>query len=98
MARLHVRVQPGARSTKWVGWLGDIPKLAVTAPPVGGAANVEAIRAVAQLCGVHERQVRIVGGAASRSKRFDVDGVALEEIERALIDTIGDGPKSNIAR
>ncbi len=39
MARVHVRVQPGARANRWVGWFGELPKLAVIAPPADGAAG-----------------------------------------------------------
>lgn len=80
MARVHVRVQPGARTSGLVGWYGDLPKLAVAAPPVGGAANAEAVRVLASLLGVPRRSVRLVGGAASRTKRFEVDGLTAEDI------------------
>lgn len=74
MGRVHVRVQPGARRTGFNGWYGELPKLAVAAPPVDGAANEEAVRALAKLLGLRPRQVRLVGGAASRTKRFEIDG------------------------
>ncbi|HWL42498.1 MAG TPA: DUF167 domain-containing protein [Ilumatobacter sp.] len=75
MARFHVRVQPGARTTKWAGWFGELPKLAVKAPPVDGAANTAVVAEVAELFGVPARSVRLVGGAAARTKRLEVDGV-----------------------
>src|SRR5690606_3702002 len=55
MGRLHVRVQPGARTTGFVGWFGELPKLAVTAPPVDGAANEAAIAALADAFGRRPR-------------------------------------------
>jgi len=79
-ARLHVRVQPGARRTGFAGWYGDVPKLAVSAPPVDGAANAAVVAALARMLGVRERQVRLVGGAASRSKRFDIGGMTTEQL------------------
>ena len=84
MGHLHVRVQPGARRTGFVGWFGDLPRLAVAARPVDGAANAAAIAAVAELCGVPRRQVHLVGGAAARTKRFAVDGVEDAEIAARL--------------
>lgn len=84
MARLHVRVQPGARTTRWAGWFGDLPKLAVNAPPVDGAANAAVLAEVAKLVGVPTRSVRLVGGASSRTKRFEVDGVTDAEVAAAL--------------
>lgn len=80
MARFHVRVQPGARITKWSGWFGDLPKLAVGAAPVGGDANRAVRTEVAKLFGVPERAVRLVGGAAARTKRFEIDGWTEDQV------------------
>ena len=88
MARLTVRVQPGARRSGFVGWFGDAPKLAVTAPPVDGAANDEARKVIADTFGVRPRQVRLVIGAASRTKHFEVDGVDAATIERRLAEVL----------
>jgi uncharacterized protein len=87
MARLTVRVQPGARTSRFVGWFGEHPKLAVAAPPVGGAANDEAIRVIAAAFGVRRRDVRLVIGAASRTKHFELDGVDEEQL-RATLDAL----------
>ena len=89
MARLTVRVQPGARRTGLVGWFGEYPKLAVAAPPVDGAANDEAQRWLAELFGVRRRQVRLLVGAASRTKHFEIDGVDAAAVQRAIADAIG---------
>jgi uncharacterized protein YggU (UPF0235/DUF167 family) len=86
MARLHVRVQPGARRTGFVGWYGDIPKLAVRARPVDGEANEAVVGALAATLGLRRRQVRLVGGAASRTKRFEIEGVTEDELRRRLCD------------
>ena len=79
-----MRVQPGARRSGFVGWFGEIPKLAVAAPPVDGAANDEVIAALADAFGVRPRHVRLVGGASSRTKRFEIEGLDEAEIESVL--------------
>ena len=84
MGRLLVRVQPGARRTAFVGWFGELPKLAVAAPPVDGAANEAVIAALADAFGVRARQVRLIGGAASRTKRIEIDGLDDGEIQRIV--------------
>lgn len=84
MGGLVVRIQPGARRTAFVGWFGDLPKLAVAAPPVGGAANEAAAAALAEAFDVRQRAVRLVGGGASRTKRFEIDGVDDDRIRELL--------------
>lgn len=75
MGRIRLRVQPGASSTRFAGWYGDLPRLTVSARPVDGAANDAAIAAIADAFGVRKRQVRVVSGATSRTKCLDVEGV-----------------------
>jgi uncharacterized protein (TIGR00251 family) len=75
MGRLHVRVQPGARRTALAGWFGDHPKIAVAAPPVDGAANEVLVDWLARFFDKRPRDVRIVGGAGSRTKRIEVEGI-----------------------
>jgi uncharacterized protein (TIGR00251 family) len=52
------------------------------AAPVEGAANAELIEVIARTLDVPKRQVTIVGGERSRSKRVRIDGVT-EELVRA---------------
>ena len=72
---MHVRVRPGARRTEFAGRFGDHPKIAVAAPPVDGAANEVLVAWLAERLGVRRRDVRIVGGASSRTKRIEVTGL-----------------------
>ena len=91
MARLIVRVQPGARRSGFVGWYGEVPKLAVAAQPADGAANDEAVRVIASVVGVPRRRVRLVLGRAARTKHFEIDGVEPEELARRLGDVLPEG-------
>jgi len=86
MALLRVRVQPGARRTRFAGWYGDAPKLAVAAPPVGGAANEAAVAGLAKLFGIRRRQVQLVAGVTSRNKRFEVEGMSSDELSDRLLE------------
>lgn len=85
MGRLHVRVQPGARRTGFAGWFGEHPKIAVAAAPVDGAANEALIAFLAQQLGARERDVRIVGGASSRTKRLSIEGIDDDELTRRVV-------------
>ncbi|MCB0967473.1 MAG: DUF167 domain-containing protein [Ilumatobacter sp.] len=89
MARLTVRVQPGARRSGFTGWFGDHPRLAVAAPPVDGAANDECVRVLATTFGVRRRDVRLVVGAASRTKHFEIDGLDEDDLAAELTRLIG---------
>jgi uncharacterized protein len=86
MGRLHVRVQPGARRTAFAGWFGDLPKIAVASPPVDGAANEALVGFLAQALGLRVRDVRIVGGASSRTKRLVIDGIDDEALARRILE------------
>ena len=86
MGRLHVRVQPGARRTAFAGWFGEHPKIAVASPPVDGAANEALVRFLAGALGVRDRDVRIVGGVSSRTKRLVVEGFDDDELARRILE------------
>lgn len=85
MGRLVVRVQPGARRTAFAGWYGDLPKIAVAAAPVDGAANKAIVATLAAQLGVATRHVRLVGGASSRTKRFEIDGLDEQQLMARVI-------------
>ncbi len=80
--RFAVRVQPRASRSEIVGVHGDALKVRLTAPPVDGAANAALVELLAAALGVPRRAVRVVGGATSRGKIVEVDGVAVENIRR----------------
>jgi hypothetical protein len=84
MARLLIRAQPSAKREGFCGWFGDLPKFATRAAPIDGAANAALERGLATALGVPRRAVRLVGGGASRTKRFEVDGLDSGELDRAI--------------
>jgi uncharacterized protein len=85
MARITVKVHPRAKRSAVAGRLGAAYKLDVAAPPVEGKANAECIRFFAELAGVPRTAVRIVKGAASRTKVVEVDSLDDAELERRLL-------------
>jgi uncharacterized protein len=52
----------------------------VTAPAVDGSANQALVRLIADELDVPKRSVRLVAGAASRTKLIVVDGIDPERI------------------
>ena len=75
MARLTVKVHPRAQRSAVTGRFGDAWKLDLAAPPVDGKANDECVRFFAELSGVPRSRVRIVLGAASRTKVIEIEGL-----------------------
>jgi hypothetical protein len=67
-----------------VGLHGEALKVRVAAPPVDGAANEAIIRFFADRLAVPRRQVRVTRGASGRRKVVEIDGIGLEEVEKAF--------------
>lgn len=86
MARVPLRVRPGASRTAVGGSYGEGEGVrlvvAVTARAVDGAATRAVLGAVAKVFGVRPRQVDLVSGATSRDKVVDVDLPAAEVTAR----------------
>ena len=81
--RFAVRVQPRASRSAIEGTHGDALRVRLSAPPVDGAANEALVELLAKALGVAKGKVRVVAGAASRSKVIEVDGVGSARV-RAL--------------
>ena len=82
---LAIRVAPRASRDAVLGVHDGALKVALTAPPVDGAANAALIKLLAKRLGVAKRDVRIVAGESSRTKRVACRGVS-EAAARALAD------------
>ncbi len=77
---LEVLVQPRASRVRLGPIHGDRVKLAVTAPPVDGAANAAVIEAVAEAFAVARGAVAITAGHGSRRKTVTVRGIDLARV------------------
>jgi uncharacterized protein len=77
--RLTLHVQPRASRTGLAGLHGDAIKVRLAAPPVGGAANAELVRFLAELLGVARSAVEIVSGETGRRKVVRIDGVGVAD-------------------
>lgn len=63
---------------------GDRLKVAVTAPPVDGAANDAVIELLARTLGRPRRDVELASGAGSRQKSVRVHGMNVAAVVAAL--------------
>ena len=88
----EVRVSPGSSRSKVSGLHAGGVKVAVRAPPEKGRANEEVIEVLAGFFKIPARQVTVVSGHTSKTKRVRLIGLAAQQIEAAL----RSNPKSKI--
>ncbi len=84
VARVSLRVTPGARQSAIVARHGSGWKASVVAPPERGRANADVVELVAGAVGVPRRLVTLVKGAGARDKVIEIDGITTEEADRRL--------------
>jgi uncharacterized protein (TIGR00251 family) len=81
---IDILVQPRASRAK-IGPMHDGRlKIAVTAPPVDGAANAAVIELVARQLGIARGDVVVKAGAGSRRKTLEIANVTPRQIEELL--------------
>jgi len=84
VARLKVKVVPGASRTEVVGRLGEALKVRVAAPPEGGKANREVVALLAAKVGLPVAAVTVVSGQASPSKVLAFQGLDAATLQARL--------------
>jgi uncharacterized protein (TIGR00251 family) len=83
---VRVRVTARARAERVVSFRDGVLHVAVTAPPVDGAANRAVCRLIAARAGVPKSRVRVVRGEASRVKTVSVEGAGADALARLARD------------
>ena len=73
---LNIKAVPNAARSEVVGWLGDVLKVRLKAPPVDGKANVELCRFLAKELGLSKGSVSLATGASARLKRVEIQGAS----------------------
>jgi uncharacterized protein len=79
-----VRVVPRAGRTAVAGVRGDAMLVRLAAPPVDGAANNALVAFIAELFGRPTRDITLVSGHASRSKRIAISGLTEDQVSARL--------------
>ena len=83
-ARLSLKVVPHASREALVGWMGEVLKVAVTAPPERGKANAAVEDLLARVLGIDRRRVTVVSGHTAARKIVEVVGLSPEELRHRL--------------
>ncbi len=91
MARLPVRLTPGASADRIDGWEVDpdgrpVLKVRVRARPVEGEANAALILLLAKSLGVSRSAVSLARGGQSRLKMIEVEGLDDAGVRARLTD------------
>ena len=85
---MHIRLQPRASRDRLVGLHGAALKIALTAPPIEGAANAALLAFTATLLQVPRSAVSLLSGAKSRDKHVLVQTTTpdhlIQRIEEVL--------------
>ena len=79
---LNVRVIPRAARSQFAGKRDHALLVRLNAPPVDGAANAELIELLAEALGIPRRNIEIVSGHRSRTKRVRITGVTSADVEK----------------
>ena len=83
--RFQVRVTPKSRTDEIrASRAGGTIRVRVTAPPEDGRANEAVLALLGKRLGLPRRSVRLVGGATSRLKWIEADGLEEAELWRRL--------------
>jgi len=83
---VDIQVIPRASRAAVGGRVGERLRVAVTAPPVDGAANEAVIEALAEAFGVRPRDVTIMRGQTGRKKTVSIAGADAGMLTRLLAD------------
>ena len=91
MARLPVRLTPGASVDRIDGWDVDaegrpVLKVRVRARPIEGEANEALVKLLARALGVAKSAVSVQRGGQSRTKILEIVGLSEDEAKSRLTD------------
>lgn len=75
---------PNAPRSEVTGWLGDVLKVKVHAPPVEGRANEALCEFLADRLDLPRRAVTVLRGDTSRRKVIRISGLTLDAVKAAL--------------
>lgn len=77
----QVRLSPRASRNAVLGEHDGALKIALTAPPVEGAANQALVQFLAKILGVKKSAVTIISGEKSKHKTVKVEGVGMTTVK-----------------
>ncbi len=82
--QLTVKAIPNASQSAIAGWLGEVLKIKLKAPPVEGRANLELERFLAERLDLPRGAVVLRRGAGARQKQVAIAGLDLSAVKKKL--------------
>ena len=76
---LRVRATPRASRNAILGPHAGATRIALTAPPVEGAANAALLIYLADLFDIPKRSVSLISGQSSRTKLVCIEGITIDK-------------------
>ena len=92
---LFIHLQPRASQNRVVGVHGESLKIALTAPPVEGAANSALLRFLAFQLKIPVSSVSLLGGEKSRDKHLLIRTTSVAQIDQYLTEMLRRVDKKN---
>lgn len=83
--KISLRVYPNATRNEVIGFVDEVLRVKVSAPPVKGKANKVLLAFLNQLLDVSKDALTIIKGHTSRNKTVVIDGLSREEIIKRLL-------------
>ncbi len=81
---LNVLIQPRSSKAEIVGLHGETLKIKLTSPPVEGAANEQCRSLLSKVLKVPKKNIEIVSGLKSRTKKLKIKNISRSDAEKAL--------------
>ncbi|MFA6303936.1 MAG: DUF167 domain-containing protein [Legionella sp.] len=75
--KIHIYIQPGAKTTEFAGFYDGIPKIRLNSQPIEGRANKDLRAYIAQLFKVPLAKVTLTRGDKSRRKTIEINGSSI---------------------
>ena len=86
---IRVKVLPRSSKNQIIGKEEGAYRVKLTSAPVDGQANRALIKYLAKTLGLSKRNVNIISGERSRTKRVRIQGLATEDVNRQLEEAMG---------
>ena len=82
---ISVKVYPNASKNEIMGFVNEVLRIRISAPPVKGKANRELIAFLSRLSSINKDDISIIKGQTSRNKLISIKGLSQESASELLL-------------